>query len=61
MALTLPSELAASTGALMAYSAFVLVSSITPGPNNTMLRRAYEKLVIEKIDLTEDGKVVGLF
>ena len=23
------------------------------GPNNTMLRRAYEKLVIEKIDLTE--------
>lgn len=37
MALTLPSELAASTGALLAYSAFVLVSSITPGPNNTML------------------------
>ncbi|GJG97453.1 LysE family translocator [Cupriavidus pauculus] len=37
MALTLPFELAASTGALLAYSAFVLVSSITPGPNNTML------------------------
>ncbi|SDP53924.1 Threonine/homoserine/homoserine lactone efflux protein [Ralstonia sp. 25mfcol4.1] len=37
MALSLPPEFAAGTGALMAYSAFVLVSSITPGPNNTML------------------------
>lgn len=37
MALSATPHLAASTSALLAYSAFLLVSSITPGPNNTML------------------------
>lgn len=37
MALSATPELAASTSVLLAYCAFMLVSSITPGPNNTML------------------------
>ncbi|AZG13371.1 MULTISPECIES: LysE family translocator [Cupriavidus] len=37
MALSATPQLAASTSVLLAYSAFLLVSSITPGPNNTML------------------------
>ena len=31
------SQLAAGTGVFAAFAGFALVSSITPGPNNTML------------------------
>lgn len=37
MALSAFSQMAAGSGVLFAFCAFVLVSSITPGPNNTML------------------------